>query len=219
MSRFRYSVLMPIPFDPWMSYPPLTLERLTTVASLMRDVRNEAVAIHDEAAGDSAWSLGCRVYSRTMAILKRESLTTDWLRVVPESQALRFTFCIGSLPVKFYRGESNDVPDRSLVQSYAELRQMKFAFDTEGIVTTHLLRLAVETDSFGSTRSITLVEVDDSGRPTRTFDIPVDAANVVVMRPKPIHLNPPVLEVIKDTTKDVKREEAGDRLGAGGAKS
>jgi hypothetical protein len=95
---------------------------------------------------------------------------------------------------------------------------MKLAFDTEGIRATHRLRLAVETDSFGSTASITLVEIDDAGRPTRTFWIPLDAANVVPLRPKPINLNPPVLEIIKDTTKDVKREETGGKMGTGGTK-
>jgi hypothetical protein len=219
MSYSVYILSMPIAFEPWSSYPPLTLERLVTVASLMRDVRNEAVLVHDVGAGDSTWSLGCRIYSRTMATINRESLSTSWLRVLPESQALRFTFTIGSLPVKFYKGEPADIPGRCLVQSFAELKQMKLAFDAEGIRATHRLRLAVEADSFGNTTSITLVEVDDAGKPTRTFEIPLDTANVVVMRPKPINLNPPVLEVIKDTTKEVKREEAGGKLGAGGAKS
>jgi hypothetical protein len=130
---------------------------------------------------------------------------------------LRFTFTIGSLPIKFYRGEADDIPGNCLVRSYAELRQMQLAFQVEGIQATHILRLAVETDAYGNMGSISLVEVDEAGSPARLYEIPLDAEKVVLMRSKPINLAPPVLEVIEETSEDSKRGETGDKRGASGA--
>jgi hypothetical protein len=210
---------MPIPFEPWIAYPSLTLDRLTTVAALMRDTRNSTVLLHDESAGDSSWSLGCRIYSRTIANISREAASTPWLDVLPETHTLRFTFAIGSVPMKFYKGEPEDVPGRSQVRSYAELRQLSLAFEMEGIAPTHVLRLAVESDSFHNTSAITLVEVDEAGEPTRIFDIPLSVANVLVMQTKPIDVAPPKLEVIATPVEDTARAESEDKLGASGTES
>jgi len=194
----------------------LTLERLLAVAGMMRDERDGAVELHDAVAGDSSWSLGCRIYSRTIARITKETLSTPWLRVLPESQALRFTFTIGSLPVKIYKGEPVGIPSRSLKQSFAELKQLKLAFFADGVVGSRLLRLAVEADESGKTTAVTLVEVDQAGYPARLFEIPLDAQNIIPMRPKPINLAPPEIEIIEDTTREAKREEAGDKSGTAG---
>jgi hypothetical protein len=209
---------MPIPFEPWLYYPSLTLERLTFVASLMRDTRDGAVLLHDIEAGDSNWSLGSRVYSRIMAQIERVSLKTSWLRVLPESESLRFTFAVGSIPLKFYRGDADDVPRNCLVRSYIELRQTELAFESDGIEPTSLLRIAIEPDAFGKTSTVTLVEVEESGSPLRVFQIPLDAANVIQMTPKPINLEPPSLEPIDESTEEKESGRAGDQFGSSGAR-
>lgn len=211
---------MPTPFEPWQFYPSLTLENLTFVAGIMRDARDGAVQLHDPEAGDSNWSLGCRAYSRIMAQLRRASLITPWLTVLPETQALRFTFAVGSVPLKFYRGDADDVPQKSLERSWAELRQMDLAFKTDGIEITDLLRIAIEPDASGKTSTVTLVEVEESGRPLRVFQIPLDAANVIVMKPKPINLEPPTLGAIDVSAEEGERAAgAEDQFGSTGTKS
>lgn len=193
---------MPMPFEPWKAYPSLTRDRLTTVASIMRDVRDEAADLHDTFAGDNSWSLGCRVYARTLARLRELSLNYKWLRVLPETQALRFTFVIGNTPTKFYKGPADDVPSKTLIQSYSELRQLRLAIEFDNAPANLLVRFAVDTDVFGKTRSITLVEVDDEGSPQRIYEIPLRGQNVVPLQPKPISIDKPQLGV-----KQTKQEE------------
>jgi len=210
---------MPINFEPWLSYPSLTKDRLIAIATIMRDARDGAVLLHDPEAGDSTWSLGCRIYDRIMAQIRRASFTTPWLTVLPETQTLRFTFAIGSLPLKFYKGDADEVPGKFLVRSFAELRQMKLAFQTEGANSTHLLRIAVEPDASGNTSTVTLVEVEQSGQATRIYEIPVGSANVVVMKSKPISLEPVVPEIIEEPAEEAKSEEVGEQFGTSGTTS
>jgi hypothetical protein len=219
MSETRYSIFMPIIFDPWLYYPSLTKERLVAVATLMRDARDGAVLLHDPEAGDTRWSLGCRIYDRIRAHIRRSRLAMPWLSVIPESHPLRFTFTIGDLPLKFYKGEAEDVPGKFLVGSFAELRQMKLVFGPRDAQSTQLLRIAVEPDASGNTSAVSLVEVEESGEAARIYEIPLDAQNVVVMKPKPINLAPVVPEIIEESAEEVKSEEAGDQFGASGTKS
>lgn len=202
-----------------MSYPSLTLEHLTFVAGVMRAARDGAVQLHDADAGDNNWSLGCRVYSRIMAQLRRESQITPWLTVLPETQALRFTFAVGSVPLKFYKGDADDVPQKFLEPSFAELRQLNLAFKTDGFDSTNLLRIAIEPDASGKTSTVTLVEVEESGQPIRVFQIPLDAANVIAMKPKPINLEPPTLGIIDISAEDTKRAGPEGQFGSTGTKS
>jgi hypothetical protein len=201
---------MPVPFEPWKTYPSLTLERLSQIASIMRDVRNSTADLHDPAGGDNSWSLGCRVYARTLARLRDEALVLKWLRILPETQALRFTFAIGNTPIKFFKGAADDVPSRSLIQSYSELRQMRLAFEFEKAPSNLMVRFAIETDSFGATSSITLVEVDDEGTARRIYQIPLRGTNVVTLQPKPISIAPPMVRVKKEE-KEKKVAEGGDK--------
>jgi hypothetical protein len=210
---------MPIPFEPWLDYPSLTLQNLTFIAGIMRDARDGAVQLHDVEAGDSNWSLGCRVYSRIMAQMRSASFSIPWLTVLPESQALRFTFAVGTVPLKFYRGDVDDVPQKYLEPSFTELRQMDLAFKTDGIDSTNLLRIAVEPDASGKTSTVTLVEVEESGIPLRVFQIPLDSANVIEMKPKPINLEPPTLEVIDESAEEGKRVRGEDQFGSAGTTS
>ena len=214
-----YSQFMPIPFEPWLYYPSLTLERLAFVAALMRDARDSAALLHDVEAGDSSWSLGSRVYSRIMAQIEQASVETPWLRVLAESQTLRFTFVVGSIPLKFYRGEADEVPRKCLVRSYAELTQTELAFESDGIESTSLLRIDIEPDALGRTSTVALVEVEESGSPLRVFQIPLDSANVIEMTPKPINLAPPSLEPIDESTEEKESGGAEDRFGSTGTKS
>jgi len=212
----RYSESMPSNFEPWLYYPSLTKERLVVVATLMRDARDRTVLLHDPEAGDTRWSLGCRIYDRIRAQIRRSRLELPWLSVILESHPLRFTFAIGDLPLKFYKGEEEDVPGKFLVGSFAELRQMRLVFGPRDIQSTQLLRIAIEPDASGNTSTVSLVEVEESGEAARVYEIPLDAQNVVVMQPKPISLAPVVPEILEESVEEMKSEEVGDQFGASG---
>ena len=110
-----------------------------------------------------------------------------------EGPKLRFTFAIGGVPVRFYRGSPDDPPDNYLTTTYGELRQRQMVFDIEGLRTLdNVLRLAVETDREGKVSTVKLVELDTTGTPTGIYLVPFDFAgrNVIPLETKPIDLPP-----------------------------
>jgi hypothetical protein len=200
-------------FKPWEHYPSMTARRLAAVASLLQRTRDTIVEISEPEQGDSSWSIGCRVYDRTIFKLREASIGCDWLRVLPETQRLRLTFTIGSVPLKLYKGEPDDLPSKTLVRSFSELRQMRLAFEHDGIDVSLSIRIAVEADADGRTTAISLVEVDGRGEPRRVYDIPLNETNVVAFKPAPIELPAPRLRRIEPETKE---QEVADDLNASG---
>lgn len=201
---------MSLDFEPWTRYPPLTKDRLSIVANLIREVRREAVNLHDSAGGDNEWSLGCRVYARTCHALRQAAERHEWLTILPEEdKALRFAFAIGSVPFRFYHGEAGDPPNHYLITTYAELHQQQLALDLDGVqMRDQIVRLAVETDATRQVSSVTLVEMDEARNLTGTYAIPFDAelGNVAPLQPKGVDLPPPLLEPLKKEAEE-KREK------------
>ena|ERR1700726_277358 len=185
-------------FRPWTEYPSLTQRRLSDIAELIRISRHEAVLLHDPTAGDNEWSLGCRVYARTCNSLRSAAKDRKWLTILHEDEKpLRFTFAIGSIPIKFYRGGAGDPPSHYLNVPAAELQQQQLAFKIDGIsLVDHLLRLAVATDASREVSSVVLVKIDMAGNVFDTYRIafPDEHENVGPLRPKPVDLGPPPLE-------------------------
>src|SRR6267378_5374948 len=96
-------------FEPWTKYPSLTQDRLIIVANLIRDVRHEAVLAHEPGRGDTNWGLGTRVYERTCFKLTSVAPEySEWLFILPETKGLQFSFAIGSVPFRFYRGKPDE---------------------------------------------------------------------------------------------------------------
>jgi hypothetical protein len=204
-------------FEPWARYPDLTRDRLSAVAGIIRDVRRDAVQLHDTANGDNEWSLGCRVYVRTCHAIRKAAKDHPWLTILPEAEVLRFSFAIESVPFRFYKGASDDPPERYLIATYGELHHRQMSFEMEGLPPLDTtLRLAVEVDP--ATRlvsSVIFVEMDESGNITQTYAIPFDLEpdRVTPMQAKPIDLPPPILEPLKTAErnkqeKQEKRREA-----------
>ena len=196
-------------FVPWVKYPALTKERLGTVAAILRQVRNDTLSLHDPSAGDSAWSLGCRVYSRACHALREAATSNEWLKIVrEEDKPLRFTFAIGAVPIRFYHGDAGDPPTRYLNISYGELSQRRLAFDL-GVPLDGILRVAVETDASGLVSTITLVEMDQANTVTNTYIIQLEegtTGNILPLRSKGIELPPPTIEPLT-TTEEKERWE------------
>ena len=206
-------------FEPWTRYPPLTKARLSHLADIIRLVRHAAILLHDPAAGDNEWSLGCRVYVRTCQALRDAAKLVDWLTILPDTQLLRFTFVVGSIPFKFYRGEADDPPDHYLIVSYTELHQQQLALELDGVrLLDQILRLAVEVDpKTREVSSVTLVEMDQAANLTGTYAIPFEAQtpSVTPLRREGVKLPPPPIEPLKKDAEEKDNERKDNTSDAG----
>jgi len=200
-------------FEPWVAYPPLTQVRLSTIATMLRDVRRETVDKHESTDGDSEWSLGCRIYSRSCFAITQAAANYDWLRILNEREVLRFTFAIGNTPLRFYKGNADDPPGKYMETTFAELKQQQLTLEIDGIsLRDVVLRLAVETDEARLASRVILVEMNgESGSITNTYDIPFNAegSNVVPMVVPPVSLPPVGLPTTEEAEK--AEEEVGNR--------
>jgi hypothetical protein len=139
---------------PWDYHEDLSLDRLQLVAKVLRDTRRDTVALHDPAAGDTSWSLGCRVYARSTENLTRIADTLlPWLVVVQSS--LEFVFKVGAVPLRFFHGDANHPSAQHLKVVEVEARQLGFAF---GDASADLVwRIVVETNAAGEAEDIVLI--------------------------------------------------------------
>lgn len=199
-------------FVPWEQYPQLNQNHLSIIATLIRDVRHGAVHLHDPDAGDNNWSLGCRCYARTCYALKAAANIYDWL-TIPQEDGLCFTFAIGSIPFKFYRGEAGEPPDNYLIQSWGELHQRQLALELGLFLPDGFLRLAVETDSETlDVLRVILVEMDEAANIIQTYMIPFDSAEgqITPMLPQGVDLPPvPMQPLATANTEESQSENVG----------
>jgi hypothetical protein len=200
---------------PWTDYPRLTQERLSTVASIIRQARRDTLILYDPLGGDDSWSHGCRAYARSKFALTEASKTYSWLTVLPEVERLRATFAIAGIPFRFYRGIPDDPPTHYLGTTLTELRQLQMVFKTgfEGLLRPidKVFRIAVEADRQGETTDISWVEVDEAGNVTNSYLIPSlgGKSNVAPAQAPAIELAPPRVEPKteqKTEKKDTKKK-------------
>ena len=210
-------------FQPWTQYAPLTKERLSIIANIIRRVRDETVELYDPENGDNPWDLGCRVYSRICYEIRKASLCYGWLSIVEEKEALRFTFAIGHVPIRFYHGGACDTPSHYLITTPAEAQQQSLALEFVGIKFQGvILRIAVESGANRLTSTVTLVTVDPHGIALEGYGIPSEVVavtpetrtSVVTMQKEAIALSPVGVEPLQqegssEQTKEAK--DAGDR--------
>lgn len=201
---------------PWSRYPELTKERLATLASVIRGARESAVLRHDPSAGDGPWGLGCCAYERMCFAIEKASQAHSWLKVLPDPEKqLRFTFAVGHIPFRIYRGQPGEPPSRYLTTSYAEIRHRQRALEFgHPIPIDGILRIAVETDDTGRASTISVVEMDEERQITGSYIIPSETQpGVIPLRLKPIDTAPPKLEPLKKTEESSERKEQGDASG------
>ncbi|MGI4829833.1 MAG: hypothetical protein ACRYFU_16805 [Janthinobacterium lividum] len=186
---------MLIEFEPWMKYPDLTEDRLVAVANEIRHVRSECVMLHRPEDGDGNWCLSCRVYERTFRTITRLSSELDWLKINSELNALQFSFRIGSVPLRFYKGRPKDPPSRYLTHSDGEIAAIQLCLALEGTpVGDTVVRLAVAVGADLEVSSISLVEIDEYMEPIAVYRVPVQVhvTNVVPMQAPPVSMPPAI---------------------------
>ncbi len=198
-------------FEPWSKYPPLEKARLSAIAKILQIVRHEAVLLHEPGAGDNEWSLGCRVYARECHAVRAAAEKHSWLTILhEEDKPLRFTFAIGTVPIRFYRGGASDAPGHYVERTFAELHQQQLAFQIDGLrILDCILRLAVEIDATGEVENVILVEMDAPGNVTETYRVPLDGetGKVTPLQPRPVELGPPQVEPLVEEDEAKKEND------------
>lgn len=180
---------------PWEITPELTEERLSAIAGIMKQVRDDTVELHQPEDGDGPWSLGCRVYERTINILEGQAESIPWLSCQRDN--LFFLLSIEGVPIRFYRGEVDRPTKRTLKKSYYELNQeqLHFGFPDED----YRWRICIETDTDGSTLQIHVAQFNEAGECLHPWEILTrDAVTPFSLSgnslPLATHIPPPYVE-------------------------
>lgn len=209
---------MAIPeFEPWLKYPALTVEHLSRIGTLIRDVRKGCVDLFEPEKGDGPWSLGCRVYERTFfAIKELAKAEPSWLGINKEFHALQFSFNIGSVPLRFFRGDPGDPPSHILAQSDGELLHLQYCIQYDDRPTVDsMLRFAVEVDSTRQAAAVFLIEINELKEVVGQYRIPFESAasvNISTFQTPPINIAPVKAEPIKkEESQGEAKSNAGSR--------
>jgi hypothetical protein len=198
---------MVIEFEPWHSYPDLKQQYLSILANLIRRVRDECVKLHQPQLGDGDWCLGSRVYQRTYFAITQLANQVDWIAINTEMKHLQFSFSIGNVQLRFFKGDPEDPPTRYLSRTPGEQIARQLCFEFDGIPTADtILRLAVKVDATRRASSISLVEINEYKDVERIYRIPFDVAssitptNITSMPPTqapPVNMPPAIAEPLK----------------------
>jgi len=196
---------------PWDAHSELKEDRLVFLASLIKQVRHDALPFHEPSKGDTNWGLGCRVHERTCHAIKEASNNQPWLDVIDSS--LHFVFSVGGVPIRFYRGEAENPNPRHLNRRYSEIEAQQLAFEFHLEDRQWLWRMAIETDFDGEVFRIVMVQVSEGGDVKNIWTIPLTGKVPIIT---PIHkrqregvdLEPPVIAPRRvDTTKEISGNE------------
>jgi hypothetical protein len=195
-------------FLPWDAYSPLNAERLSIVADKLRKARNDTVKLYDPFGGDTPWSHGCRAHVRQIKAILDAAKEYVWLTILPDEEGLRFTFAIGGIPIRFYRGAPDEIPKHHLHRTFAEIRQLQLVLIPELRKTDKILRMAIELDTEGNASEISLVELDIFGEPLSAYSIPQSLAksNIVPVQAQAIELPPLQPEPLVDMQSDTRKQ-------------
>lgn len=194
---------------PWDFHPDLMAGRLVAVANLIATGRDAAVLRHDPSIGDDDWVLGCRAFQACRFAISTgaKSEAAPWLSVMDPSR--HFLFRIGSIPLRFYRGDPEDPTHRTKSQSFPELAQLSMVFPGDDLRDV-VARLAVETDLDGRAMSIHCVGTRGDNV-VFNWSIPFDAAIVPAAFDQPlgegVDLPPPLVAELEP--EDAENDNAG----------
>ena len=90
-------------FNPSERHAAFTAERLSEIATGLRDVRDDALNSYEPLKEESVWTLGCSKYERSK--FKIKELVRDnptWMSMITERAVLRCTFAIDGIPVRYF---------------------------------------------------------------------------------------------------------------------
>jgi hypothetical protein len=197
---------------PWEVTPEFTEERLLFIAAILKDVRNSTVELHDPSEGDDLWGLGCRVYERSINMIARKAESAPWLKVI--KNGLYFVMLIEGVPVRFYKGETENPTPRSLQRLYPELEAQQYIFSFAKEQFAWFWRTVVETDELGKVLRIVVAQFTESGNIRNQWTVPISdsitkMAPIVNMRREGVVLDKPRVEPRENIQERVAENDKG----------
>ncbi len=185
---------------PWEVHPALKEDRLCSIANIISNVRHRTLALYDPNSGDGIWSLGCRIYERTINTLDREKENLPWLDTIRDG--LYFVILVEDVPIRFYRGDVENPNARSLRRRPLELvaQQGTFSFYEP----EWFWRLVVETDDDGTILRTVLLQYTETGSSQNLWEVPISEHSA----PQPASPPAPSVTVVLDKPSvKLKQEE------------
>lgn len=151
-------------------------DRLKVLAELFATCRERALERFDPAAGETAWSLGCRSYERmTYAIEQLAAAGTyPWLSIVQgRMPGEQFVFRVGAQPLKFYTGSPTRPNARTLRVDHPEIRALNLLPTDDGLPPgAWVWRVAIGVDAEGHVTQVTLLQATRGGSVRNPYSIP-----------------------------------------------
>lgn len=161
---------------PWDYHPDLTEARLKAVAAMLVDGRHAALERYDEEAGDNGWTHGCRAFQFCRHRLLQAIDSDDYAWLTAIDRTLQLIFKIGAVPVRIYKGDAEEPTDRTLRQTFGELRQLEILFPEQDEGRDLAYRFAVETDIDGSVLAVKFVGLRGESA-ILNWDVPLDGVS------------------------------------------
>jgi hypothetical protein len=149
---------------PWDLEPSLEENRLRALAGLIMTISNECTDLHDEAAGDSLWTLGCRIYGRVCNRLLRLSATREWswLRVERQRTDLEISLMVGRCLIRYFRGDADNPNQMQLIR--AEEMQRAFGNFIDNPDDSFNWFIVLEKDDRGRAVQAVVVQANSDGK-------------------------------------------------------
>lgn len=170
-------------------HPDLKEEDIIKVAQLITSAYEEAVDHMLEDKGDTNWGLGCRRYEWARQNIRQAAGTLEhpYLTIL-EDDGNKFTFLVGRVPVRFKRGESENMDKKVFTQYRVEAAQLSL-LSFSGISDPCELswRMVMEVDSFGDVIRAVFIGATESGFVKCFWEVPhakLRAAPVAVLNLK-----------------------------------
>ncbi|HEY1801585.1 MAG TPA: hypothetical protein VGG46_11690 [Terriglobales bacterium] len=196
-------------FEPWVKNSALTAERLSLIATGLREVRDDALNSYEPLKGETVWTLGSSKYERSKHKIKQMALENpSWFSLIPDGSPMRCTFGIEGIPIRYYHQVPEfDPPQKYTVATEGERMHHQLLFEADGVPFRYMLfRLAIVDDRMGKVSSVTLVEFDDTATSTNEYLIPFDLAPSKI-----IPIQSPVVNLERVTVQPLESEQPASR--------
>lgn len=168
---------------PWEISPALLPDRLQALAVAAQQARDGVIDLRDDR--DDAWCCCCRAYTWTRAAFGavQRGVGASWMRT--RSSGLAFTFYVGNVPMKFYRGKAEQPKTSSLRSGVREmLAQSRLDFLEEEIQgegnAGWFWLMAIDTDVDGRVLDVVVFQANANRDIRNEWSVPLDGRVVAV---------------------------------------
>lgn len=209
---------------PWEVNPVFQQRVLAAVAQWIADVRGSIADELDEEAGDlhfGGWVPGTAFHARFANRVGREALSGDhpWLRILDGTR--QFTFAIGSVPVRVFRGTPSSPSARSRKPGPAERAAQVEGFELDEVLGCDLewvWRFVVEvnpTNHRVERVSFCEIHVGEQIEVRSCYEIPLQpntsaVASLSDARPAGAEVSPAAVELREETSEEARTNSSGE---------